>query len=101
MQAYMKRVVEEKEQLDEKLTKLTAFLSTDIYMRLSADERGRIGHQRDLMYQYSSILRQRIEYHKTVAQPLPGIPASSLPVLKEDPTDEVHEAQPSRCRKGS
>lgn len=71
MQAYMKRVVEEKEQLDERIVKITAFLSTDIYKRLPADEQLRISQQRELMYQYSDVLGQRVEYHNSIAHKCP------------------------------
>jgi hypothetical protein len=61
MQPHQQRVVDEKKELDDKLDKLKAFIETSpIFKSLSADERGRLGKQFDVMAEYSSILSQRI-----------------------------------------
>ena len=64
MQPYQARVVEEKAELDEKLAKLQAFLSTPIYQALDSEERIRLQRQSSIMQEYSDILAERIAAFK-------------------------------------
>lgn len=57
---YQQRVIQEKSDLDDKLSKLDAFVRTDLFVSLSAEERRRLYRQLSLMEQYSSILGERI-----------------------------------------
>ncbi len=60
MQPYQERVITEKQELDDKLTKLEAFLQSKIFPTLSPDEQGRLEDQATIMKQYSEILGKRI-----------------------------------------
>lgn len=60
MQPYQQRVIDEKNELDEKLTKLRKFLATDQFRILPEDERRRLVRQCEIMGEYSLVLRQRI-----------------------------------------
>ncbi len=60
MQPHQQRVVDEKTELDEKLTKLATFLSTERFKSLPSDEQGRLSRQHYLMVQYSTVLHDRI-----------------------------------------
>lgn len=60
MQPHQVRVVEEKAELDEKLTKLTDFLTTEFCLSLPFKERGRLKQQHSVMTEYSSVLGERI-----------------------------------------
>jgi hypothetical protein len=62
LQPHQQRVVTEKQELDEKIDKLKAFImESPIYQKLPDDERQRLNHQYDVMVEYSRILRARIE----------------------------------------
>lgn len=60
MAPYQQRVVDEKKDLDERLAKLKAFVLTEVYRNLPADEQDRLSRQYDAMYSYSCILGERI-----------------------------------------
>ena len=60
LQPHQQRVVAEKTELDEKLTKLDAFGRTALFASLPADEQGRLNRQHSLMEQYSAVLGERI-----------------------------------------
>lgn len=60
MAPHQERVVQEKRELDEKLSKLSAFLVSDLYHTLPAEERDRLTRQHNVMTQYSQILGERI-----------------------------------------
>ena len=60
MQPHQQRVVDEKAELDEKLTKLDAFGRTLLFASLPPDEQGRLNRQHSLMEQYSAVLGERI-----------------------------------------
>jgi len=60
MQPHQQRVVDEKRELDEKLTKLDAFGRTELFASLPADEQGRLNSQHSLMERYSAVLGERI-----------------------------------------
>lgn len=60
MQAYQERVVEEKNELDIKIEKLTTFLKGEAYDKLNPAEQGRMAKQLDIMRSYSDVLGDRI-----------------------------------------
>jgi hypothetical protein len=60
LQPHQQRVVDEKRELDEKLTKLGAFGRTELFKTLPEDEQGRLNRQHSLMEQYSAVLGERI-----------------------------------------
>lgn len=60
MQEHQKRVVAEKEELDGRLTKLIAFLDTEIFAKLDAAEQDRLRRQSAIMTDYSVVLGERI-----------------------------------------
>ena len=61
MQPHQERVVAEKNELDEKISKLTTFVETHLFSSLTIDERVRLKLQLNYMIQYSEILKERIE----------------------------------------
>lgn len=62
MLPHQERVVEEKRELDEKLSKLGDFITeSPIFGKLDTDEQIRLRRQYGIMSQYSEILAQRIE----------------------------------------
>ena len=63
MQTYQERVVIEKRELDEKLTKLKEFCFGDgkIFATLNPNERDDLETQYTVMQEYSRILKRRIE----------------------------------------
>ena len=60
MQPHQQRVVDEKSELDERRSKLLAFLNTDLFRSLDQAERDRLRTQHSVMGVYSEILHQRI-----------------------------------------
>lgn len=60
MQPHQQRVVIEKAELDEKLTKLKAFFGTEIFKGLDEAEKQRLRDQCNAMQDYSEILGARI-----------------------------------------
>lgn len=58
---YQQRVIVEKQELDDKITKLLAFTKGEIYRKLPADERDRLRRQFRLMDEYSEVLGERID----------------------------------------
>jgi hypothetical protein len=61
MEAHQQRVMAEKAELDEKLTKLGEFIeSSPIFAGLPDDERERLVRQKSCMGEYSEILGERI-----------------------------------------
>jgi hypothetical protein len=61
MEAYQQRVIDEKRELDEKLTKLKAFITDgDRFFQVPELERERLVRQLQHMADYSSVLRERI-----------------------------------------
>lgn len=59
METYQKRVIEEKEALNDKLEKLNHFLDKETY--LTSKTQRQLHQQRLVMKLYSSILKERIE----------------------------------------
>jgi hypothetical protein len=60
LQPFQIRVVEERNALDEKLTKLNTFIVGDKFMDLPDEERLRLRRQASAMEEYSKILGDRI-----------------------------------------
>ena len=58
--AYQQRVIEEKEELDEKRFKLRDFRDGKVFEALPVDEKGRLNRQVEVMCSYSEILAERI-----------------------------------------
>lgn len=62
MLPHQQRVVDEKNELDEKAKKLSAFIGTNpMFEELDAAEQERMKEQCEIMWQYSEILGKRIE----------------------------------------
>jgi hypothetical protein len=59
--AHQQRVVTERDELAEKITKLAAFLPTATYQRLADEEQTRLANQLDVMRLYCTVLNQRID----------------------------------------
>jgi hypothetical protein len=57
---HQQRVVAEKAELDEKLSKLKAFFETELYHNLDAAEHDLLACQSDIMEEYSAVLGARI-----------------------------------------
>ena len=60
LQPHQQRVVDEKNELDEKRSKLAAFADTEIFNGLPKEEKDRLEHQGFHMGAYSEILGARI-----------------------------------------
>ena len=60
LQPHQRRVVTEKKELDEKLTKLRDFFGTELFSGLDDAEMERLQRQADHMSAYSSVLGARI-----------------------------------------
>lgn len=84
---HQQRVMDEKRELDEKLQKLTAFISSEKFSTIVQDEaeRLRLVCQEETMKDYSAILAERIEAF--------GAAPIALPVIDPDPDSlerEIH-----------
>ena len=66
LQPHQQRVVDEKTELDEKLSKLTTFINSEKFASIVSDEdeRSRLVRQQQLMFDYSEILGERIAAFK-------------------------------------
>lgn len=64
MQAHELRVVEEAEELEDRLIKLNSFLTTAIFENLDKEQRVLLMEQSEVMSQYLSILKRRINLFK-------------------------------------
>jgi len=60
LQPHQQRVVTEKEELAEKLTKLLEFFQTPIFAGLSEAEQSRLRNQARFMDGYAAVLEERI-----------------------------------------
>ena len=60
MQPHQERVLLEKVELDQKLTKLTTFIQGGTYQLLPAEEQVRLNKQARIMKDYSTVLAERI-----------------------------------------
>lgn len=61
LQPHQQRVIEEKEQLEERLAKLHGFIDGDLYSTLDEAERSRLRQQRYYMSGYLQALRERVD----------------------------------------
>lgn len=64
MAPHQERVVTEKREVDEKLSKLNAFFTTETFFALDAGEKRRLYVQEHVMRQYSAALADRIAHFK-------------------------------------
>jgi hypothetical protein len=60
MQPHQARVVNEKKELDDKLSKLRTFFTGQLFAGLPEDERTRLLRQEKAMHEYSDVLGERI-----------------------------------------
>ena len=60
MKPHQQRVVEEKEELDEKRQRLVEFKNTDLFASLPWQEQERLNTQAHIMTMYSAVLGARI-----------------------------------------
>lgn len=65
MPDYQQRVINERDELSEKIDKLSAFLQAATAKNLVNEEQLRLGHQLDTMRLYCTILNQRIDAFPT------------------------------------
>ena len=61
MQPHQQRVVDEKNELGERLEKLLDFIGTDFYKRLPEKDKELLFFQSQIMEDYFEVLEQRIE----------------------------------------
>lgn len=61
LQPHQQRVVNEKQELDKNLDKLTAFINSNNFTTVDQDERRRLVKQESIMREYSDVLAERIE----------------------------------------
>lgn len=64
MQKFVKKMVDDKSDIDDKIKKLEAFMLTPTYTELSQKEKKLIREQDDAMNLYSKALGERIELYK-------------------------------------
>lgn len=65
MQDFQQRVVDEKNELDEKAHKLSDFIgNSPLFEKIDPAEQERMKEQNDIMWQYSEILGKRIAAFK-------------------------------------
>jgi hypothetical protein len=62
LQPHQQRVVDERQELNLKIDKLTAFLAGPIFTSLPSDEQLRLTRQHAVMTEYSGILTERIAH---------------------------------------
>ena len=60
MEAYQQRIVEEKNELCDRLLKLEFFIKGDKFSSLPLAEQSRLSRQRDAMTDYLHVLQERI-----------------------------------------
>ena len=64
MEAYQQRVIDERNELEEKINRLRVFIGTGTYIRLDTIDRELLRAQITLMISYSRVLTRRIERFK-------------------------------------
>jgi hypothetical protein len=64
MQEFQERVIIEKSELDQKISKLSEFMVTDLFKGLDEEEKGRMVAQLTHMTRYSQVLKERIAAFK-------------------------------------
>ena len=60
MEAYQVRVIQEAAELNDKRTKLAAFIGTEIFAKLTKEEQHRMERQCGIMNAYAEVLGERI-----------------------------------------
>ena len=60
MQPHQERVVMEKKELDDKLSKLRMFFTSSVFGTIDSDEQNRLRRQENAMHDYSEVLGERI-----------------------------------------
>lgn len=65
LQAHQQRVVDEKKELDGRLSKLLCFFQTPVFCELPEAERSRLRNQARFMEGYSAVLQERIDAFMT------------------------------------
>lgn len=65
MKDYQQRVVVERTELDQKLSRLRAFISSEQFQTVAAFEQVRLLRQQDIMQQYLAVLDERIADFET------------------------------------
>ena len=65
MNEFLKRVISEREDLDNKLVKLKRFIGNDIFKRLTNEEQSLLKEQYETMLKYLTILDKRINYYRS------------------------------------
>ncbi len=79
MELYQARVVDEKRELDERLSRLVSFVRSPAFLRLPQEDRTLLSEQEATMTCYSDVLRRRIERftaappNSTTAGPTPTV----------------------------
>ena len=95
---YLKRVIEEKAELDAKRDRLTRFISSPMYKGLPAEERNLLRQQQITMDNYSIILGDRIKASPFAGEsPKPDVITSTQYLDAEDATP----LKPSRLEQGN
>lgn len=61
MKPHQERVVKEKKELDNKLSRLKLFIASATFLTLHGNEQSLLAQQASTMTEYSDILRRRIE----------------------------------------
>lgn len=61
MQAFQQRVIDERTELDDRIERLSIFISGHLFRTLPSDERSRLRSQHSIMLMYSNILTTRID----------------------------------------
>jgi len=61
MEAYQERVVLEKKELDDKISKLSPFIGSEKFSSVKEEEANRLRNQLSIMIDYSNILGERID----------------------------------------
>lgn len=91
---HQQRVLDEKRELDERLSKLDAFiLDNPLYSQLPTSEQDRMARQSKAMAAYSGVLAERIEAFDTPAATPPQATAITLPVVDPGPDSLEREIQ--------
>lgn len=84
MLPHQQRVIDEKVELNEKLTKLRQFFLSEQYYNLDKAEAGRLKKQADAMQVYSDILTERIANFEVKKAPShPDVPRPTNEYLKQ------------------
>jgi len=95
---YLKRVIEEKAELDAKRDRLTRFISSPMYKGLPAEERNLLCQQQITMDSYSIILGDRIKASPFAGEsPKPDVITSTQYLDAED----AAPLKPSRLEQGN